>query len=573
MNPLHRFIASTTLGVAALSASSMLPTQQAHAGAFVHLFEWKWSDVAQECENFLGPKGFSAVQVSPPQEHIQGDAWWTRYQPVSYQLQSRSGDATAFTDMVQRCNAVGVDVYADAVINHMANGSGTGTAGSPYDSGSLTYSNYSSNNFHPACAIKPEDYHNDAWRVRNCRLVGLPDLNTEDGSVQSTIADYLKQLTSLGVKGVRIDAAKHMSPSSIHEILSRTGSPIYAFQEVIDLGGEAVSSEEYTDTSDVTEFRYSASIGDIFKNQKLSNLNNFGENWGFINSNNAVVFTDNHDNQRGHGAGGDNVITYKDGSLYNLANVFMLAWPYGYPKVMSSYSFSDGDQGPPSQTVYQDGSAQCGEAWVCEHRWSSIANMVEFRNVTDGTKVSGWWDNGNNQIAFSRGSKGFVAINREDGKLSRPFDTALPDGRYRNVAGDGSCVSVQGGQVSLDIPSMTAAALHIGASCDTPPPPPEDVTVSFTCDNGSTVWGQSVYVTGNNDELGNWSPADALKLEPEDYPIWRASFTMPDNASIEWKCIKRSETDPGSQLVWQPGSNNLLETGAPGSAASTSGSF
>lgn len=29
----------------------------------VHLFEWKWSDIAQECESFLGPKGFGGIQV------------------------------------------------------------------------------------------------------------------------------------------------------------------------------------------------------------------------------------------------------------------------------------------------------------------------------------------------------------------------------------------------------------------------------------------------------------------------------------------------------------------------------
>ena len=29
----------------------------------VHLFEWKWDDIAKECENFLGPKGFAGVQV------------------------------------------------------------------------------------------------------------------------------------------------------------------------------------------------------------------------------------------------------------------------------------------------------------------------------------------------------------------------------------------------------------------------------------------------------------------------------------------------------------------------------
>ena len=58
----------------------------------VHLFEWSWEAVGRECEEFLGPKGYCGVQISPPMEHIQGPEWWTRYQPVSYKLQSRSGN-------------------------------------------------------------------------------------------------------------------------------------------------------------------------------------------------------------------------------------------------------------------------------------------------------------------------------------------------------------------------------------------------------------------------------------------------------------------------------------------------
>ena len=30
-----------------------------------------------------------ALQVSPPQEDVQGDSWWTRYQPASYKIHSR----------------------------------------------------------------------------------------------------------------------------------------------------------------------------------------------------------------------------------------------------------------------------------------------------------------------------------------------------------------------------------------------------------------------------------------------------------------------------------------------------
>lgn len=570
MISIPRLVTCVSLGL-----TLALPFNTAQAGTFVHLFEWQWNDVATECEQFLGPKGYSAVQVSPPQEHIQGDAWWTRYQPVSYQLQSRSGNASQFADMVSRCNAAGVDVYVDAVINHTANGTGTGTAGSGYNSNSLTYPTYSSNDFHDECSIDSSDYSSDAWRVRNCRLVGLPDLDTGSTYVRNTLAGYLNQLTSFGVKGIRVDAAKHMSPEDIGAIVSQVNEPLYVFQEVIDLGGEAVSANEYTSTSDVTEFRYSASIGNVFKNQRLADLNAFGESWGFLAGGDAVVFTDNHDNQRGHGAGGSNVLTYKNGDLYNLANVFMLAWPYGYPKVMSSYAFSDSEQGPPAQSVYQNGSAQCGSAWVCEHRWDSIANMVGFRAETDGQGVNNWWDNGNNQIAFSRGNAGFVAINREGNSLSRTFSTTLADGNYRNVAGDGACVTVQNGQVALTVPAMQAAALHTGKPCDTDPEPPVEnsASVTFQCENGATEWGQSVYITGDNSAIGSWAPADALNLDPTAYPTWSGTFDMPANTSMEWKCIKRSETDPTAQLEWQSGSNNQLQTGSVGSTSTTSGSF
>lgn len=31
--------------------------------SIVHLFEWRWADIAAECERYLGPNGFGGVQV------------------------------------------------------------------------------------------------------------------------------------------------------------------------------------------------------------------------------------------------------------------------------------------------------------------------------------------------------------------------------------------------------------------------------------------------------------------------------------------------------------------------------
>jgi alpha-amylase len=44
--------------------AQMFPNTVPGRSAIVHLFEWKFSDIGDECERFLGPKGFAGVQVS-----------------------------------------------------------------------------------------------------------------------------------------------------------------------------------------------------------------------------------------------------------------------------------------------------------------------------------------------------------------------------------------------------------------------------------------------------------------------------------------------------------------------------
>jgi len=91
----------------------------------VHLMEWKYDDIAKECEEFLGPHGFGGVQLSPVNENAVLDKrpWYERYQPVSYKLVTRSGNEEQFANMVDKCNKAGVRIYVDIVLNHMTGGS------------------------------------------------------------------------------------------------------------------------------------------------------------------------------------------------------------------------------------------------------------------------------------------------------------------------------------------------------------------------------------------------------------------------------------------------------------------
>jgi alpha-amylase len=119
-------------------------------------------------------------------------------------------------------------------------------------------------------------------------------------------------------------------------------SPIKKLFQVIDVSGnEAVKYGEYTYIGRVTEFRHGKNLGDVVRKnfgQKLSYLRNFGQPWSQLSPMDAFVFIDNHDNQRGHGAGGfGSILTFFEANMYKIANAFQLAWQYGHVRIMSSY--------------------------------------------------------------------------------------------------------------------------------------------------------------------------------------------------------------------------------------------
>ncbi|WP_341678320.1 carbohydrate-binding module family 20 domain-containing protein [Niveibacterium sp. SC-1] len=600
---------------AALGLPALASAQSTARTAFVQLFEWKWTDVAKECASYLGPKGFAAVQVSPPNEHnwiSSGDGapypWWMRYQPVSYSLdRSRSGTRAEFIAMVNQCKAAGVGIYVDAVINHMSAGnSGTSSAGRGW-----SWHNYPGlygvNDFHsPVCGISNSDYTGSIDNVQNCELSGLQDLNTSTSYVRGKIADYLVDLANIGVAGFRVDAAKHMSPTDLGAIIDNVNARVgtnkpFWFLEVIGASGEVVQPSQYFGlaggAATVTEFAFGPKLYDKFAGGgKLADLKTFGESWGLMGSSKAIAFVDNHDKQRNHGGGG-NYITYHSGSTYDLANVFMLAWPYGYPALMSSYAFNrsstfDTSYGPPFNS---DGSTkgpwdggvtspacfnQSVGGWVCEHRWRSIGNMVSFRNATVANwTVTDWWDNGNNQVAFGRGNKGFVAINKEGTALTRTFKTSLPAAKYCDViSGDydataktcsGTVVTVDAsGNVTMTVPANGAAAIHVDAVVGTTPPP-AGASLTVRAQGVTLGSGESVYVVGDAAALGAWSPCSATKLSAGNGE-YSATLSVPASTAVQYKFIKYSNCNSAS---WEAGNNRSTTTAATGGSSSVCGVF
>uniref|UniRef100_A0AAY4D663 alpha-amylase n=1 Tax=Denticeps clupeoides TaxID=299321 RepID=A0AAY4D663_9TELE len=357
--------------------------------SIVHLFEWRWLDIAEECERYLAPCGFDAVQISPPNESIVVEEphrpWWERYQPISYKLCSRSGTEQELRDMISRCNSV--KIYADVVINHMCASSGGGGRRSTCGS----YFNASKEEF-PSVPYSTPHFNDDKCTSASGNIENYQDIYQRH--VRDKVAEYMNSLIGMGVANIRV-AGGPQDHSKSHTLKKKE---IFFF-EVIDLGGEPVKCSEYFGHGHVTEFKYGAVLGAIicrWNGDKLQVL--YCRTW---RESCALI---------GHGAGGASILTFWEPRLYRMAVAFMLARPYGVTRVMSSYRWDR-----------QIAEGEDQNNWMGLNVFHAsfptflftFRNMVAFCNIVDGQPLVNWWDNGENQIAFGHGDRGFIVINKD----------------------------------------------------------------------------------------------------------------------------------------------------------------
>lgn len=519
-----RRIAAAALGLAlslaGLSAQSVAfgnddPTKPAATDVTMIAFQQSWKTIGDECTKTYGPEGVKYVQVSPPQESIQGTQWWTVYQPVSYKLDSRFGTEDEFKTMISQCKAVGVRIVADVVLNHTTGHDVSwvddqyGVAGTEYngsygrypgigiyqyeESGNNHQYGLPSGDFH-TCKSNVSDNISDytnADEVWNCRLSTMWDINTGSDRVQNIQAEYLAHLWEDGVRGFRIDSAKHMDPNDIASIKRKfmtkagiTDERSFPWsQEVIYHNGESekFAPERYEKNGQVTEFSYAYSLLKDF-NGSITNLKNITSDL-LDDADNATVFVSNWDTARG-----SETLKPVSGARYELANAFMLGYDYGHPKILSDYAFNestqydDGVKGSTDTTVpkismdgvcatQKDPTQMEYGYWNCQQRWTSIRGMIKFHNAVNGTSVSNWQESGSNNIAFERvdangKSKGLLALNNTLQEHDVDYTTSLPDGEYCNVYASRTCsqtVTVRDGHAKATIGKRSAIAIYAGA--------------------------------------------------------------------------------------------------------------
>ncbi len=207
--------------------------------------------------------------------------------------------------------------------------------------------------------------------------------------------------------------------------------------------------------------------------------------------------------------------------------------------------------------------------------WDFYQDLIAVRKSTTGLQsfdpaefVTVYRHNGDRTYGYLRGQGSgsvLVAMNDSGGSrtLTMPNIGTLP---YANgtvltdLLGSGKSCTVSGGQCTVSLDSNTPGVILA-------PPGSSSATVTFTVDGYVTGWGEEMYMVGNVPELGNWNPANAVKLNWVDSDTWSGpvTFTTSAGQAIEFKFIMRS----GGNTTWEGGGNRSYTVPSSGTGSYT----
>ncbi|CAE6450706.1 unnamed protein product [Rhizoctonia solani] len=112
--------------------------------------------------------------------------------------------------------------------------------------------------------------------------------------------------------------------------------------------------------------------------------------------------------------------------------------------------------------------------------------------------------------------------------------------------------------------SWGASGLTAPATCSSggggnPGTPGGTVAVSFSV-TATTVFGENIYLTGNQGSIANWNAGNAILLSSSSYPQWKITVNLPANTNIQYKYVRKNN----GAVTWESDPNRSFTTPASG---------
>ncbi|PAU51497.1 glucan 1,4-alpha-maltotetraohydrolase domain-containing protein [Pseudomonas indica] len=492
-----------------------------------------WYNILRDMAPTIAADGFSAIWMPVPWRDFS--SWSDASNGTSgggegyfwhdFNKNGRYGSDSQLKQAAAALNTAQVKVLYDLVPNHMNRGYPDKEINLPAGQGL----------WRNDCA-DPGNYPNDCDDGDRF-MGGDADLNTGHAQNFAMFRDEFANLRgNYGAGGFRFDFVRGYAPERVDSWMTAAHDDAFCVGELWKAPGEYPSWDwrntaswqqvikDWSDRSKCPVFDFA--LKERMQNGGIADWRN-GLNgnpdarWREV----AVTFVDNHDT--GYSPG-------QNGGQHH--------WPLRDDLIRKAYAYTLSSPGTP--VVY----------WPHMYDWGYGDLIRQLIQIRRGAGVRA-----DSAIQFHTGYSGLVATVTGTSKtLVIALDSNLNDPSQVASGTFSSALNQGNGQIRI----WTSGTGTGGGNL---------VSVNFRCDNGVTQPGDSVYAVGSAAQLGNWSPAGAVRLtDVSAYPTWKGAVSLPAQQTVEWKCIIRSESDPSLVKSWEPGANNSVVTAE---GVSTVGSF
>lgn len=583
---------------------------------FRYMHGGDWQGIIDKI-SYIKDMGYTAIWISPvadPQlwgvPDSNGTQWPSAYHGYNVHDPNRASryfgandpekSKAKLKELVDVCHKNGIKVIIDVVPNHVGDylqgiGSNahylTNVTGlkdgtqlqpvSPFDN-VRWYHNKGDINWdleHP---------HSDAstQMLENHDLGGLDDIDFDNLDAKTAMFDSIKNwFTYTGADAARVDAAKCMKPSDIHELQEYLGVATFGenFDMHVDFVKDWVGDNAETGMLDFPLFQ--AIVNDFAYGKNFNNTSEIsiqsilGQDVLYgSHVNDMVTFIDNHDRNR--------FLTEAGGDVSKLHNALTFIFTVrGIPVVFQGTEQNRGNAN--GQII--NGIADTWNRWSMTTKdangtvihdyfdpstdtYQLIANLNNLRSkyeaLGNGTQREMWTSM--HTYAFSRrvdsgvneGQELICAFHNAEGTESttmslREESSIMPGTTLVNVMNPNDKITVTPDRkITVSLTGNSSKVYVADENAESLIP------VTFTINNAVTNWGENLYISGNCAELGNWDPNVAIgPATCPNYPVWTLTSYLLPGKTIEFKAIKK---DNVGNVVWQEGQNHTYtvpETG------------
>lgn len=237
--------------------------------------------------------------------------------------------------------------------------------------------------------------------------------------------------------------------------------------------------------------------------------------------------------------------TYESGSTtYTTLLDAVTAYAEGYVNVVATYAASNG-------SLSEQFDKSTGTPLSAYDLTWSYAAFLSAAARRAGVTPPSWVGSSGNTLPSS--CSGLAVV----GSYSTATNTAFPAGQTPQ-----SGITTSTSPVGTGTATATATTT---AACT----PAAEVLVTFN-ELVTTIWGETVKITGSIPELGSWDTSKAVALSASGYtatnPLWSVTIDLPSAQAFEYKLINVAED---GTVTWEADPNRTLALGASCATATT----